>query len=211
MPPGFWHMRCTLEQVAKEVHMTWQRLFGSTGVVALVALAAACGQTDTSITTAVKARLASDHTIQAARISVNTKGKVVTLEGGVQSQSEKEQVLQLARSVEGVREVKDALTVLPSQQQVGTTGWATEQRKTGDIALEPGRTLANARITATIRTKMMADRTVSPRTINIDTVNGVVVLRGTVKTDAEKKRAVDIAKGTEGVRSVTDQLEVAAR
>ena len=44
--------------------------------------------------------------------------------------------------------------------------------------------------------------------IDVDTKNDVVTLSGTVPTAAEKRRAVDVAKATEGVKSVVDNLKV---
>jgi hyperosmotically inducible protein len=46
-------------------------------------------------------------------------------------------------------------------------------------------------------------------TINVDVVNDVVTLRGTVASAAQKASAVKVAKAIEGVKSVTDQLKVA--
>jgi hypothetical protein len=47
-------------------------------------------------------------------------------------------------------------------------------------------------------------------TINVDVVNDVVTLKGTVGSAAEKTKAISVAKAIEGVKSVTDQLKVAA-
>jgi hyperosmotically inducible protein len=44
--------------------------------------------------------------------------------------------------------------------------------------------------------------------IDIDVANGVVTLSGTVKTAAGKTRAVAIAKATDRVKSVKDNLKV---
>jgi hyperosmotically inducible periplasmic protein len=41
--------------------------------------------------------------------------------------------------------------------------------------------------------------------------NGVVVLMGTVPTEAGRARAVAIAKATDGVKSVHDSLKVVAK
>ena len=46
-------------------------------------------------------------------------------------------------------------------------------------------------------------------TINVDVVNDVVTLRGTVATKEEVDKAVATAKGIDGVKSVTNQLKVA--
>ena len=46
-------------------------------------MTAACSQSDAGITTAVKSKLAADDTVKAYRIDVDTKDKVVTLKGNV--------------------------------------------------------------------------------------------------------------------------------
>lgn len=45
-------------------------------------------------------------------------------------------------------------------------------------------------------------------TINVDVDSEVVTLRGTVDSDVMKKKAVEVAKNIEGVKSVTDKLEI---
>lgn len=46
-------------------------------------------------------------------------------------------------------------------------------------------------------------------TINVDVVNDVVTLRGTVETAAEKTKAEQVAKDIDGVKSVKNELKVA--
>lgn len=46
-------------------------------------------------------------------------------------------------------------------------------------------------------------------TINVDVVNDVVTLKGTVETAAQKTKAVQVAKAIDGVKSVKDELKVA--
>ena len=46
-------------------------------------------------------------------------------------------------------------------------------------------------------------------TINVDVVNDVVTLKGTVATAAQKTRAEEVAKGIDGVKSVKNELKVA--
>jgi hypothetical protein len=69
--------------------------------------------------------------------------------------------------------------------------------------------IADGSITAKIKAKMTLDDTVQSRDIHVDYANGIVTLTGTVTTGAERKRAVDLARETKGVRSVRDQLQVA--
>ena len=44
--------------------------------------------------------------------------------------------------------------------------------------------------------------------INVDTKDGVVTLIGDVKSAVEKRHAVAIARATDGVKSVTDKLQI---
>ena len=46
-------------------------------------------------------------------------------------------------------------------------------------------------------------------TINVDVVNDVTTLKGTVATAAEKTKAEQVAKGIDGVKSVKNELKVA--
>lgn len=46
-------------------------------------------------------------------------------------------------------------------------------------------------------------------TINVDVVNDVVTLKGTVETAAQKSKAEQVAKAIDGVKSVKNELKVA--
>jgi len=72
---------------------------------------AACSQTDAGVTTAVKTKMASDDSVKASEINVDTHNHVVTLNGTVGSQAEKERAVTIARNTKGVSSVVDDLTV----------------------------------------------------------------------------------------------------
>jgi osmotically-inducible protein OsmY len=82
-------------------------------------LTVACGKTvgetidDTTTTTRVKTALLNDPAVGGLRIDVGTFKGVVTLSGRVKSEAEKTQAVTLARRIDGVTEVKDALQVEP--------------------------------------------------------------------------------------------------
>lgn len=59
-----------------------------------------------------------------------------------------------------------------------------------------------------IVTKLIGNSDTPERKINIDVVNNVVTLRGTVDTAAQKAEAERVAKDTEGVKSVKNMLKV---
>ena len=82
-------------------------------------LLAGCGKTigetidDTTITTRVKTAMLNDPAVGGLSIDVDTYKGAVTLSGRVKSQAEHDQAVALARKVDGVTEVKDALQVIP--------------------------------------------------------------------------------------------------
>jgi len=85
---------------------------------------------------------------------------------------------------------------------------AGANRTSGDQAENP----ADREITASIRRAVVADKSLSTNAHNVKiiTSNGMVTLRGPVKS-AEEKAAVEAkAKQAAGVKSVTNQLEVEA-
>jgi osmotically-inducible protein OsmY len=63
-------------------------------------------------------------------------------------------------------------------------------------------------LTAKIKSKMALDDIVKASAIDVDTRDGVVTLSGTVTSEAERQRAVQLARETEGVRSVEDRLKI---
>ena len=90
---------------------------------------------------------------------------------------------------------------------------AAERREAGDAA-ETSAAAAEARledgaVTAAVKTKLLADPTVSGMRIDVDTRDGVVTLTGTVTTEAARARANELARTTDGALRVDDRLTVA--
>ena len=187
--------------------MNRTKLFGWLTAVAVAAtMTTACAKTDPGITTAVKSKLAADDTVKATDINVDTTNGVVTLKGEVPSAAAKTRALELAKATDGVRDVVDAIVVTPAATP--TTGAMDEaQRKIGEAARDTSNVMGDAAITAAIKTKMLADSTVGGLKIDVDTTDGVVSLNGDVASAVERKRAIEIAKETDGVKSVKDQLK----
>ena len=71
-----------------------------------------------------------------------------------------------------------------------------------------GGTVAEAALTAKIKSKMALDDHVKARTINVDTSGSVATLSGVVASKDERKRAVQLARDTDGITRVVDKLEV---
>jgi hyperosmotically inducible protein len=84
----------------------------------------------------------------------------------------------------------------------------TAAGKASDTAGKLGDTVSDARLTAKIKSKMALDDHVKARAIDVDTSDGVATLRGSVASSDERKRAVQLARDTEGITRVVDELEV---
>jgi len=66
---------------------------------------------DARITSEVKLKYAADDTVKALNIDVDTDNGVVTLNGTVNSKTELQQAIHLAKSIDGVKQVRSHLTI----------------------------------------------------------------------------------------------------
>ena len=79
---------------------------------------------------------------------------------------------------------------------------------TAKAANQAKEAITPAAVTTKIKSKMALDDLVKARNIDVDTNGTVVTLTGFVGSEAERKRAVELAKETEGVTSVIDHLQM---
>jgi osmotically-inducible protein OsmY len=56
---------------------------------------------------------------------------------------------------------------------------------------------------------MALDDYVKARDIDVDTSDGLITLTGTLHSEAERERAIELARQTEGVQTIIDALVVA--
>lgn len=75
-------------------------------------------------------------------------------------------------------------------------------------AKSTGDYIDDSAITAKVKSQMLADETVSGLKVNVETFKGTVQLSGFVDSEAEARRAVEIAQGVKGVKSVRNDLVV---
>ena len=89
---------------------------------------------------------------------------------------------------------------------------AREEREKAKANKETiGQSLDDAWIHTKIVAKLIGDTKTPERNINVDVVEGAVTLRGNVDTAEAKTEAERVAKETEGVKKVTNQLKVVAQ
>ena len=79
---------------------------------------------------------------------------------------------------------------------------------TGESA---GQYVDDSTITATVKTKLAADKLGTLTRVGVDTTNQVVSLNGTVDTQQEKQRAEELARQVGGVKAVKNNLQVQAK
>jgi hyperosmotically inducible periplasmic protein len=68
----------------------------------------------------------------------------------------------------------------------------------------------DATITTKVKAKLATERVKNLVSVNVDTQDGVVHLQGTVPTAADKAEAERLARATNGVRSVTNDLKISS-
>jgi hyperosmotically inducible protein len=105
------------------------------------------------------------------------------------------------------RSVKETLSAESVKEEMARAGKVIREktRKAGDAIADAA---ANARITATIKTKLIQDSGLSAFKIDVDTTDGVVTLSGTVPTHEEIARAITLAWETDGVIKVISTIQV---
>jgi osmotically-inducible protein OsmY len=75
-------------------------------------------------------------------------------------------------------------------------------------AAQAQQTLSEGALTAKIKAKMALDDTINATSIDVDTNGTVVTLSGSVRSQAERDKAVVMARDTAGVTQVVDRLVV---
>jgi len=162
---------------------------------------------DVTLTAKVKNALMVDKAVSASEINVDTVNGVVHLRGNVDSKAEAQRAVRLARKVEGVKGVKNHLQIVPNEGTQGSRkGKADGDSSASGRSME--RALSDVTITGKVKSALIQDKNVGAGTINVDTMKGVVHLKGTVPNKAEAQRAVALARKVEGVKGVKSHLQI---
>jgi hyperosmotically inducible protein len=142
---------------------------------------------DAAITTQVKAALVGDATTNPLKVDVDTNEGVVRLSGTVEDPANRRRAEEVARKVNGVSRVVNDI-------QVG--------EKTAAASAD------DSFITTKIKSKLTVSGDVNPFNIDVDTQNGVVTLSGRVAKPEAKAEAERLARETEGVKEVRNNITV---
>lgn len=169
---------------------------------AILAAALACAPSDAGVTAMVKSKLAGDDFVRGRNINVDTKDHVVKLTGEVRTEQEKTIAIDIAKRTAGVSNVIDNLTVASELRPAPTTGTL------GEPAASAERVEGDRAIASEVKGRLRGDPMLRTLDIDVDTIAGVVTLKGDVPTQAEHDRAVDIVRQSDGVMRVDDRLKV---
>ena len=144
---------------------------------------------DSVVTARVKSALLADHDAKSFEIKVETRKGEVQLSGFVATQARIDNAIALTRNVEGVRSVENGMTLKDGKATVGNS-------------------VDDGIVTAKVKSALLADPDVKSFDIAIVTRKGEVQLSGFVNNQAQINRAIDVARGVEGVQSINNEMSV---
>lgn len=141
----------------------------------------------------VKSALAYHRNVSAYGTKVEVNEGVVTLKGEATSMAQKELATEYAKDVEGIKDVKNEMTVAAAPPQPGD----------GIQEL-----VDDASITAQVHAALYLHRSTSAFKTTVSTVNGVVTLGGIAKNAAEKDLVSKLVSDINGVKSVVNNMTI---
>jgi len=153
--------------------------------------------TDTAITARIETLFAVNEHLSPFDINTTTEQGVVTLTGGVADDVQKQLATDLAKTVEGVADVKNELTVV---------GTVVSQRPKKSWRQR----IDDASLAAALRSNLLYNRELKGLNIGVECDSGNVTLFGVVGNEFAKQNIEKIAMETRGVDTVTNNITVHA-
>jgi len=133
--------------------------------------------------------LLGDDQTKAFDIKVETRKGMVQLSGFVDNAYQIERGIAVARSIEGVKDVENAMTL-----------------KDGKTTL--GNKVDDGIVTAKVKSALLADPEVKGADIAVVTSKGEVQLSGFVDNQGQIDRAVGATSAVEGVQGVVNEMSI---
>jgi hyperosmotically inducible protein len=152
------------------------------------------------ITMKVHAQFLDEDPLEDSDIDVDTNSGIVTLSGTVVTEAGRKRAVEIAKATDGVKNVVDNLRIGREEGATGTAGRESD-RPTGKV-------VSDGWIKSKIYSQFLAEDPLDESNIDIDVDEGTVTLEGTVQTTAARSRAEAIARKTDGVRNVKNELKV---
>lgn len=142
----------------------------------------------------VKSTLLFHRNVSATGTEVSVADGVVTLRGEAANAAEKELTAEYAGDIDGVKEVKNTMTVATTPAKPATT---------------LGEKIDDASITAQVKGALLSHRSTSALKTKVTTVDGVVTVSGEAKNDAEKSLVTKLVNDVAGVNRVVNNMTIA--
>jgi len=171
--------------------------------------------TDSELEGKIKAKFDSDAQLKAAGLSISADAdrNQATLSGEVRTQAMRMKAINLAKEASPGIVLTDKINVKPgelSRAEYTEERARAEREKASGSGEKVGESLDDAWIHMKIVARLIGNSETPERRINVDVVNNVVTLRGSVDTAEQRAEAERVAKTTEGVTRVVNQLKVGA-
>jgi osmotically-inducible protein OsmY len=141
----------------------------------------------------VKSALLFHRNVRATKTDVNVADGVVSLSGEASSLAQKELTTEYAKDVEGVKEVKNNMTIAKTPAKPEET---------------VGEKIDDASITAQVKGALMSHRSTSALKTKVETADGVVTLSGIAKNAAEKSLVTKLVTDINGVITVVNNMTI---
>ena len=176
---------------------------------------------DSWITLKVHSQFVPEDALKDSDIDVDTNNGVVMLNGTVASEAGRAKAIAIAKATDGVKNVMDHLRVAVPADSTAAMREAgrdaadktkdaarTTADQTRDTTGTTGKAITDGWIKSKIAAQYVTEDSLDNSDIDIDVSKGAVALKGAVRSAAAKDRATAIAKGTDGVKSVKNDLKV---
>jgi hyperosmotically inducible protein len=144
---------------------------------------------DSVLTTRVKSVLLADADVKSFEFNVETRKGVVLLSGFVDNQAQLDRAEAITRAVSGVTGIQNNVSL-----KVGGT--------------TVGNQVDDGIVTTKVKAALMNDEAVKSMDVTVVTGKGEVQLSGFVNNQAQMDRAQAVARGVEGVASVSNQMSL---
>jgi len=131
--------------------------------------------------------------VRASTTEVDVKDGIVTLRGDAASRAQRELTTEYAKDVEGVKDVKNEMTV-------SNTSEMTMAKVGGKID--------DASITAQVKITLLFHRSTSALSTKVETNDGVVTMYGKASNAAEKDLVNKLVNDINGVKSINNRMTI---
>lgn len=165
--------------------------FAAVALVSAVLLGTACNKTNDSYKDRVKTAL-EQADLKSVTVNEDANKNTVTLSGTLHTDDAKSRAATIAQANAGPRIIANEISVEP----VGNEGAARKMESNLDDGIENN------------YKAVLISKGLDKQHIRYDAKNGVLTLKGSVKSSAQRQEAQELAKNTPNVLQVVNEIQV---